>query len=92
VRALITQQQDEYSWKFIFIGANMDAQAVAQDIGIPVAAAMTFDSHDYAANRTAYAAVSANVSGLRGRRLQNASFTQDQRDEAVGRKKKGKSR
>jgi hypothetical protein len=87
VRALIKQQQDEYSWKFIFIGANMDAQAVADDIGIPVEAAMTFDSHDYAANRRTYAAVSANLSGLRAGRLHNASFTQDQRDEAMGKRK-----
>lgn len=34
VKNLITQQQDQWNWKFIFLGANMDAISVAKDYGI----------------------------------------------------------
>lgn len=33
VKKAIKRQQDEYSWEFIFLGANMDAVAVGQRMG-----------------------------------------------------------
>ncbi len=72
---MIKQQQDEYSWKFIFLGANIDAQAVADDIGIPVDAAHDLrQRHDYAANRVAYEAVSAKCPVCAGASSNDASF------------------
>ncbi|NUQ97873.1 MAG: VWA domain-containing protein [Streptomyces sp.] len=34
VKALITEQQNAYGWKFVFLGADQDAFAAAADIGI----------------------------------------------------------
>jgi hypothetical protein len=34
VKAMINRQQEEYSWEFLFIGANIDAVATAGRIGI----------------------------------------------------------
>jgi hypothetical protein len=64
VKALITQQQEDYGWKFTYIGANQDAFAEAGGMGIPMAASM-----DYAASpggtRNAWGKMSANVSRSR---------------------------
>lgn len=39
---LIRQQQEVYSWQFVFLGANQDAIATAAQMGIGAAQAMTF--------------------------------------------------
>lgn len=44
VKAAIERQENDYGWKFSYLGANQDSFAEAGSIGIPVAAAM-----DYAA-------------------------------------------
>lgn len=33
VKAAITRQEGEYSWSFLFLGANMDAVAVGEQLG-----------------------------------------------------------
>ena len=89
VQALIKQQSEVYNWKFMFLGANIDAVKVAGDMGIAGDAAITFNSTDYDANRSVYAATSANLSGMRRRSQTSANFTPRQRDEAMG--NRGKS-
>lgn len=42
VKALIKRQQDVYSWEFMFLGANIDAAAEAESIGINRARAAKF--------------------------------------------------
>jgi len=39
VHALITQQREQYNWKLIFLGANIDAVDIGRQIGVPQAAA-----------------------------------------------------
>lgn len=64
IREMITHQRDKYSWEFIFLGANIDAEGVAGQIGI---------ARDRAANYSAspvgtgamYASMADNVSQLR---------------------------
>ena len=34
VRAMVERQKERYGWKFLFLGANMDAISAAEDIGI----------------------------------------------------------
>ena len=34
VKAMVERQKDRYGWEFLFLGANMDAIAAAEDIGI----------------------------------------------------------
>ena len=36
LRALIEQQQEQYNWSFIFLGANIDSFSVANNLGIDV--------------------------------------------------------
>lgn len=42
VRDLVETQQSAYGWKFIFLGANIDAITTARDFGIPDRAAQNF--------------------------------------------------
>lgn len=42
----IKHQQDVYGWEFIFLGANIDAKAVAQALNIPADNTTQWDSSD----------------------------------------------
>ena len=42
IKKMITEQEDTYSWEFVFLGANIDAVAVGTGIGIKVKKSMTF--------------------------------------------------
>lgn len=44
IAEMIKHQQDEYSWVFIFLGANMDSKAVAQAINIPMHNAIDWEN------------------------------------------------
>ncbi|WP_047983571.1 vWA domain-containing protein [Ornithinibacillus californiensis] len=46
VNAIITKQQENHGWEFIFLGANMDAAAEAQTIGIKAEQAFNFEADD----------------------------------------------
>lgn len=46
VKEMIAKQQTTYSWEFMFLGANIDAQEVAVDINIPFSNSMTFGAND----------------------------------------------
>ena len=62
LRALVQQQEDE-GWAFILLGANIDAEQVAGDIGIPVGNAATF-ACDAAGVRTNFEALGAMISSF----------------------------
>lgn len=42
VKSMIREQQEVYSWEFVFLGANIDAISVAADIGIQQGRAMKY--------------------------------------------------
>ena len=44
VATLITQQREQYNWKFIFLGANIDAEQVGVRMGVPLGNSMTYDT------------------------------------------------
>jgi hypothetical protein len=81
VKKLVKQQQDDYQWEFIFLGANIDAVATGTGMGFQSTATM-----DYAASNAGvqhvYAAASAAVS--RSRSGLGVSFTKAERDAAMG--------
>ena len=58
IRELITQQRDVYGWEVLFLGANMDAIAVGDDMGITRSHSMTYASTDWG-TRSAYGSLSA---------------------------------
>ena len=59
VRELVQQQEDE-GWAFILLGANIDAERVAGDIGIPAENAATF-ACDAAGVRENFASLGAMI-------------------------------
>lgn len=81
VQSRISRQRDQYGWEFMFLGANQDALMEARQYGIPAAAAMTYDSNSVGTSN-AYAAASSNVSSLRGGRIGNIQFTEEERQAA----------
>ncbi len=87
VNALITQQREQYDWKFIFLGANIDAVEVGGRIGVPQASAMTY-SPAPAAVASSWASAGDAVSRGRARRVMDFS-DEDRRQARSGRATKG---
>jgi len=65
VKNKIKEQQEKYSWKFIFLGANQDAFTVAGGLSIPCSNAMKYPSTGLGV-QTAYRAAGQSVSSYRG--------------------------
>ena len=63
LRALVQQQEEEEGWAFILLGANIDAEQVAGDIGIPTENAATF-ACDAAGVRTNFETLGAMISSF----------------------------
>ena len=59
----LVQQQEEDGWAFILLGANIDAEQVAGDIGIPAENAATF-ACDAAGVRTNFEALGTMISSF----------------------------
>ena len=79
VKALVEQQQDEWNWTFVFLGANMDAISEGGALGVSAGSSMTYDTAH--ASQT-FGSLSTYVS--RARASGDASFTDDERHAAVG--------
>lgn len=45
VFAMITHQREKYGWEFVFIGANQDAYAAAQSVGVSVSNALNYTAN-----------------------------------------------
>jgi hypothetical protein len=76
---MIRRQNEEYSWQFLFLGANQDAISAASSIGIPAAAAMTYAGTGQGTARAMNSASSALRSYRCGPRGQSVSFTDEDR-------------
>jgi hypothetical protein len=85
VKALIERQTEEFSWQFLYMGADQDAIEVGARLGVDADHAVTFDRQNVA---DVFAATSANMSEYRmarsaGAPLEEArrrsSYTDDQR-------------
>lgn len=61
---MITVQRETFSWEFVFLGANQDSIATAQDIGISATNAVTFNA-SAAGTGGLMRGLSANVSRYR---------------------------
>ena len=62
VKALIRHQEEKHGWEFVFLGANMDAVAVAGDLGIRRENSVEFacDAGGIRENFTSLSAMTAN--------------------------------
>ncbi|MCD7761476.1 MAG: hypothetical protein LUH16_06845 [Clostridiales bacterium] len=61
---MVEQEQTEYGWEFLFLGANIDAISTARRFGIDADRAVNFHA-DGAGVRLNYEAVSCAASCLR---------------------------
>lgn len=64
VKSLIQEQQDKYSWEFVFLGANIDAVGAAKGLGIDVANAMKY-ADNTEGMRAAFTSLSENMASYR---------------------------
>jgi uncharacterized protein YegL len=81
VKEMITKQQGDYGWKFVFIGANQDAFAAGGAMGVPAAS-----TADYDVTSTAGAFASASSMVARGASGGTYGFTPEEREAATGSK------
>ncbi len=63
IRKMVKKQQSKHGWEFIFIGANIDAYAEAQRIGVRKDRAVNY-VHDEVGTAKLYAGVSKAVCGF----------------------------
>lgn len=81
VRDIIVRQQEEYGWKFSYVGANVDAFAEAQSMGISGTSTLDY-SADSAGTRGAYIAASASAARYSRGQSAGLSYTDQERKEA----------
>jgi hypothetical protein len=92
VKKLITQQREVYGWKFIFLGADIDAVEVGARMGVDPRYAMTFDKRSHSTVRAAYARTSEVMTGFKRDYLDDEGFTESDRARAMGEAPKKKSK
>lgn len=85
IKALITQQEQTYSWQFLYMGADQDAIEVGASMGISPARSLTYGR---GSSKAAYAASSTLASSIRTARAAGApaadlGFTQADREAAT---------
>ena len=73
VKKMVEEQTKEYGWEFLFLGANMDAIAAAEDIGIRRDRAVKYVS-DPEGTELNYRVVSDTLCDLRMSRPVTASW------------------
>lgn len=67
IKKMVTHQQDTYNWKFIFLGAGINAFDASAAFGIPQAMAAS-TQHTNSGTRRAYNTISTYTAGLRTNR------------------------
>ena len=84
VNERISTQRDQYKWKFVFLGANQDAIATGEKLGVQSGLIMTYAASGKG-TRAAYAAVSTNLAEARVNAMSGQSvsmgFSNEQREE-----------
>lgn len=64
VKSMIREQQEVYSWEFVFLGANIDAVSVVADIGIRQDRAMKY-ANNAQGTKEAFCSLSSNMASFR---------------------------
>lgn len=73
VKSMIREQQEKYSWEFVFLGSNIDAVGVATEIGIREDRAMKYAGNAQGTS-DAFMSVSSNLSSFRRGEKQDMSY------------------
>lgn len=77
--SMITHQREQYSWEFMFLGANFDVFGETSSYGIPMMAASSYH-YSSAGVSNAFMAAASNVRSYRSGKRMTASFTAAQQD------------
>lgn len=81
VKKLIQQQESEYDWSFLFLGANIDAVAVGASFGLSRGSTLTYDTANV---DNTIGSLSMATSAYRGAPLgAKAGFSEEDREAAV---------
>jgi len=96
IKAMIESQKKKYNWEFIFLGANIDAVAVANRFGIDKNRAVNFHN-DSAGINLNYGVLSQTVSAYRAAPPECAApipdnWSKDIKDDYANRGKQGKQK
>lgn len=83
IKALIERQKEKYGWEFLFLGANIDAVATANQFGITKERAVTYkaDNEGTALN---FRCVSEAVSNVRCGRPMEPTWSEEIKAHSVG--------
>lgn len=73
IKAMVEHQTNKYNWSFIFLGANIDAIAEAESIGIFARNSMNYAATDIG-TRDLYSTISESVSNYRTNDVYDGSF------------------
>ena len=76
VKSMVKRQTDKYGWEFLFLGANMDAIAVAGSFGIGANRAVSYEC-DSRGTRLNYEILSKTVSRVRASKDATAAMAMD---------------
>lgn len=77
IKTMIKEQQEVYSWEFVFLGANIDAISVAADIGIQQGRAMKY-ANNAQGTKEAFCSLSCNLASFR--RGEKADMSYEDKD------------
>lgn len=79
IRELVKEQQEKYSWNFIFLGADFDAMATGNELGYAPGTTMNVDK---AKMHQVFVATSENIAKYRVTSFASSlNYTKDQREE-----------
>ena len=85
VRTMVERQKEKYGWEFLFLGANMDAIAVAKNFGIEEDKAVEYRSDDIG-TRLNYAVMSEAICEFRTKGTVEKSWKQKIENDRKNRK------
>jgi uncharacterized protein YegL len=86
VKRLITRQKEKYGWEFLFLGANIDAQSVADDMGIAEDRSACF-VNDRRGNALKYEGISYAMSAVRGKKCMRSEWKEAMEEDCRVREK-----
>jgi hypothetical protein len=74
----VKHQREVYKWEFVFLGANQDAIAVGESLGVLGTHSMTY-AHNSMGATAAFASSSKNVADYRTGKKKDMSYTEEDR-------------
>ncbi|MBR7041098.1 MAG: VWA domain-containing protein [Clostridia bacterium] len=87
VKRLITRQKEKYGWEFLFLGANIDAQSVADGMGISEERSACF-VNDPMGNALKYEGISYAVSAVRAKKCLRTEWKKTMEEDCRSREKR----